>query len=213
MLIIWGFLAWCVGITLFLAVKRSRHAQMLVVPQSTAWRQLRDPAPVAPALLLVPHAVEASPIRCYDARVHKSGLRVTIGVFDSPTRTDAREWIGVRLLQDPAEVPSSNTQMTKLGDLHGMARSAWIKLTDKTGGPAGIIVNLNWYVPEVGTARVHFVSTFIESERGHEAVSLVTELCRGATFERDAGRRLQTVAIGGDPCSPPALVEDHSTFG
>jgi hypothetical protein len=196
-----------------LATRRS-HPRVLLVPQSTDWRQLRDPAPIAPQLLLAPHPnIETIAIRCYDARVHKGGLRVTIGVFEVPSGASSQEWIGVRLLSDPVELPSSNTQVVALGPLHGIARTGWIRGTDDEGEPTTIFANINWYVPEPSTKRVHFVAVFTEAARGDEAVAEVGALCRQVRFDRDDRRTLRINAIVGGPCVAPELTEDHSTFG
>jgi hypothetical protein len=207
MLVVLGAVAAAVVLAVML---RRRPPQMLRIPQSTEWHQLRAPAPVAPLLLLTPHTENVA-IRCYDAREHKSGSRLTTGVFENPTDPDARVWIAMRLLHDPVEVPSSNTQAVMLGRLHAMARTSWIRFGDPDTGR--LVANINWYVPEVGTRRVHFVSTFVEPEQGDGAVALISALCRQIEFTRDEGRSIKLAELRGPPCNAPSLVEDHSTYG
>jgi hypothetical protein len=198
------------------AAARLPHPWRLLVPHGADWRELQDPAPIAPQLLLAPHTnIETIAIRCYDARVHKGGLRATIGVFEAPSGVSSQEWVAVRLLSDPVEVPSSSTQVIVLGGvggLHGMARTGWIRTTDQTGQQVGLFANINWYIPEQKTNRVHFVAVFTDAMRGERAVAEVSALCRKVRFERDDGRTLRSHAIAGGACEAPKLVDDHSTY-
>ena len=171
--------------------------RMLSVPPHPDWSRFEGPAPIAPRLLLTPqHA--AKPVRCYDARVHKSGLRVTIGVFDTPDGEESVVFVMERLMLDPSEVPSAGTQMIRAGRLEGMARTGWIRLAQgDDGSPAhsswpSTIANINWYFPEQTTTRVHFVSTFIDPSQGQAASNLVHELLHSAVFVEDSGGEVQT---------------------
>jgi hypothetical protein len=211
MLVVVGAIAVVVVVAVVAAIRPPRPPQMLRIPQSTEWGQLRVPAPVAPLLLLTPHTEDVA-LRCYDARQHKSGLRLTCGVFENPTEADARVWIATRLMSDPVEVASSNTQAVMLGRFSAMARTSWIRFGD-IGEPGRLVANINWYVPEVGTRRIHFVSTFVEPTEGDGAVSLITGLCRQIEFVRDEGRTIAIAELRGPPCAAPSLTEDHSTFG
>ena len=210
MLVVVGAIA-VVLVVIAATFRRRPPQQMLRIPRSTEWSELRVPAPVAPLLLLTPHAEDVA-IRCYEARLHRSGLRATIGVFENPTDADARVWLATRLLRDPVEVPSSNTQAVMLGRFHAMARTSWIRFAD-AGEPGILVANINWYVCELGTRRIHFVSTFFEPTQGDGAVSLITALCRQIEFVPDEGRTIAVAEMRGPPCTAASLMEDHSTFG
>jgi hypothetical protein len=211
LVVVGGIAVVFVVVVVIAATRRPRPLQMLRIPQSTGWDQLRVPAPVAPLLLLTPHTEDVA-IRCYDARQHESGLRATCGVFENPTEADARIWLATRLMRDPVEVASSNTQAVTLGRFSAMARTSWIRLGDN-GEPGRLVANINWYVPEDGTRRIHFVSTFVETTEGDGAVALITGLCRQIEFVRDEGRTIAVTELRGPPSVAPSLAEDHSTFG
>jgi hypothetical protein len=182
------------------AAKRMPHPWMLSIPEHPDWKKLPSPAPIAPELLLTPHKAK-KPIRCYEARVHRpSGLRVTVGVFESPLEhEEGAVFVMERLMSDSAELGSSGTQMVSIGRLEGMARTGWINVAGASGPEDGswgdTIANINWYFPEVSTARVHFASTFIDAEQGQAASNLVHELLAGAGFVQDSGQRIATRAL------------------
>jgi hypothetical protein len=213
MLVAGVIMAVAIVVVVVVTAKRARRGpQMLVIPQSTQWRQLRDPPLVAPQLLLAPHAPDGSIIRCYDAREHKTGLRMKVGVFDTPAGGESREWIGIRLLSDPVELSSSNTLVIALGAVDGMARTGWIRAGDAATGDVRLVANVSWYVPEVGSRRVHFVSILIDAMSKENEVELVHELCKGARFDTDTGRTIRFLTVDGQPCAPE-LTKDLSTFG
>jgi hypothetical protein len=165
---------------------------MLRVPSHAAWSSEHAVATVAPQLLLAPHPA-TSPIRCYEARTHESGLRVTIGVFETPDGVESQELIA-RMLMDPALAlsPDASAQLVTLGTMSGVARTGWIRAAQASTAPANITAaNINWYFAEPGTKRVHFVSTFVDVARGQVASDLVSALLRGGTFAPDDGRSLQ----------------------
>jgi len=164
---------------------------MLSVAAHPEWGPLDARAPVSPRLLLAPHPADR-PIRCYDARVHAGGLRVTLGVFETPGGAPAVEFVMKRLLLDASQLESAGTRPIAAGRLEGIARTGWIRHADDE---APSIANINWYFPEQTTARVHFVSTFVDVDQGQAASALVHRLLRSLTFVEDSARELDTVAL------------------
>jgi hypothetical protein len=171
-------------------------ARMLVVAPHPQWRPLDAPAPVSPRLLFSPYLPNGT-LRCYNALTHESGLHVTMGVFESPQQ-DAIVFVSERLLVDNQNSSQlhPNVQRVTAGRLQGAAKTGWIRAAED---PASLVGNVNWYFPEVGTKRVHFVSTFIatamNAEEGERATDLVSSLIATLDFVADDASSVPTVEI------------------
>lgn len=169
--------------------------QMLIVAPLPEWRRLDTPAPVAPRLLFSPYPDNGS-LRCYNALTHGSGLRVTMGLFESP-RDDAIVFVSERLLLDNENesLLHPNVQPVTAGRLHGAAKTGWIQSPE---GAESLVGNINWYFPERGTNRVHFVSTFIAAtplEEAERATRLVSTLIATIQFGIDDGSSVTTMEL------------------